>query len=302
MQVRIAWPNEQRLQESIHVQLLNATGVPIMDTFSSQDGTVTFHAVPAGSYKLKLDGAEIKDSTTDTFQIGYMEHMHMEWVHVSPKENAQQQSIAGAGPMISASELNVPPKAQSEMEKGMEAFGKGDMKKASEKLLKAVDMYPKYARAWNNLGVVRMRENDKEGARDAWQKGIEADSRFAPCYMNLARLSIMNNQMPEALTFITKGLSFDPNNVEGLSLLAKEQLLTKQYDKALISARKVHGLPHDHLADVHLIAGEALWHQGHDSEAVQEYEQYLKEYPDSPKAAVVRAAMAQIQAKQTRTN
>jgi regulator of sirC expression with transglutaminase-like and TPR domain len=56
------------------------------------------------------------------------------------------------------------------------------------------------------------------------------------------------------------------------------------------------------LADIHLIAGEALLHQNHSTEAIQEYELYLKEYPDSPNAAKVRTAMAQIQAKQTKTD
>jgi Tfp pilus assembly protein PilF len=301
LQVRLAWPNERSIEQSVHIQLLNATSVPVQDTFSRPDGTVSFRSVPAGTYRLRIDGPDIKDMVTDAFVIYPQERMHMEWVHVMPKEEAQK-NIPGGAPTISASELNVPSKAKSEMEKGMEAFSKGDLKKADERLEKAIEIYPKFARAWNNLGVVRMKENNKEGAREAFQKSIEADDKLTSGYMNLARLSMMDNNMPEAMSYITKGLTADPNNVEGLTLLAREQLLMKQYDKALITAHKVHGLPHDHLADIHLIAGEALLHQNHSTEAIQEYELYLKEYPDSPNAAKVRTAMAQIQAKQTKTD
>ena len=303
LQVRLSWPDERRLEESIHVQLLSSSNIPVQDMFSQQDGSVTFHAIPVGSYRLKLDGPDIQEMVTEPFIINTNERMHMEWVHVIPKQQADNnKNVPGAPPTISATELNVPSKAKDEMNKGMDAFSKGDLKKADEKLQSAVAIYPKYARAWNNLGVVRMKENNQEGARDAFQQCVEADDKFTPGYMNLARISMLNKNMPQAVEYINKGLSNDPNNVEGLSLLAKEQLLTGEYDKALANAHRVHTLPHDHLADVHLIAGEALLHQNRNTEAVQEFEQYLKEYPDSPNAATVRRAMAQIQAKQTKTN
>ncbi len=301
LQVRLSWPNERTLDQSVHVQLLSVSSTPVQDTFSRQDGYVTFHNVPMGTYRLRIDSPDIQEMVTDSFVINQNERMHMEWVHVSPKQQAAN-NVPGAGPMVSASELNVPDKAKSEMEKGMEFFSKGDLQKAEEKLQKAIEIYPKYARAWNNLAVVRMRGNNHDGAREAFQKCVEADDKFTPCYLNLARFSMLEHKMPEAAAFINKGLAADPNNAEGLALLAKEELLTGDYDKALASARKVHSLPHDHLADVHLIAGEALLHENRNAEAVQEYGLYLKEYPDSPNAAKVRTAMAQIQAKQTKTN
>jgi len=288
---------ERQVEESIHLQLLNSQSVPVQDTFSNRDGMVTFHNVSPGSYCIKMDGSDIKDATTDTFVIYPNDRMHMEWIHVTPKDNPQTANVPGAGPMVSASDLSLPPKAKSEMDKGMDAFAKGNFKKAEEKLEKATEIYPKYARAWNNLGVVRIRENNKDGARTAFQKSIEADSKFSSGYLNLARLSMMEKNLPEADSFINRALSFDPNNAEALVLLAKEQLDSGQYDKALLNARKVHNLPHDHWANIHLIAGQALLKENRNAEAMQEFELFLKEDPGSPNAASVRSAMAQIQAK-----
>ncbi|MGZ4813821.1 MAG: tetratricopeptide repeat protein [Terriglobales bacterium] len=206
LQVRIAWPNERPVEQAVHVQLLNTGGVPVQDTFSRPEGTVTFHLVPTGSYRLHIDGPDIKDMTTDTFLIYPQERMHMEWVHVTPKEQAEQ-NVHGGPPTISASELNTPPKAKSEMDRGMDAFSRGDLKKADEKLQKAIEIYPKYARAWNNLGVVRMKENNKDGAREAFLQCIAADDKFTSGYMNLARLSMLEKNMPEAVSYINKGLA-----------------------------------------------------------------------------------------------
>jgi Tfp pilus assembly protein PilF len=297
LQVRISWAqNERPIEESVHVQLLNAANVPVQDTFSNRDGNVTFHSVPSGNYHLRLEGPEIEETVTAAFTIYDRERMHNEWVHVVPKKDANAQNGAPGG-IVSATELNVPSKAKSEMEKGLEALQQGDLKKAKSKLEKAVEIYPKYARAWSNLGVVRMKDGDKAGAKEAFIKSTEADDKFVPGYLNQARLSMMDKESKQAEVFLNKALSIDPNNVETLALLSREELMNKQYDKALVHARKVHSLPHDHLADVHLIAGEALLHQNEDAGAVKEYEMYLKEYPDSPNAAKVRTAMAQIQAR-----
>lgn len=298
VRVRVAWPNERPVEDNtVHVQLVTAGGVPLSETFCDRDGYVTFHAVPPGNYHLKLDGPNIKDTSTDTFQIGFQERMHMEWVHVAPKEDAKNANVPGAAPMVSASELRVPPKARNELDKGLEAFAKGDLKKAEEKLRKAIEIYPQYANAYNNLGVVLMRDKDRAGAIESWQKAIEVDSKYGPPYLNMARVSMQDNKMPEAAGYINKVLEFDPNNPEALALLAKTELMTRQYDKALAHARKALAVPHQHLADLHLIAGEALLRQNQNAEAVKEYEAYLKEDPDSPNAAQVRQAMAQIQAK-----
>ena len=198
--------------------------------------------------------------------------------------------------MISASELNVPPKAKKELEKGMEAFDKGDLKKSEEHLRKAVEIYPKYARGWNNLGVILMREGDRAGAIDAWQKSIAADSKFPSGYLNMARVEMKDKKMPEAADYIARAAACDPNNPDVLALRASEELLTGQFEKALADAQRVHGMPHAHLADVHLISAEALLHMNKNADALKEYEVYLKENPDSPNAAAVRTEMAQIQA------
>ena len=56
-------------------------------------------------------------------------------------------------------------------------------------------------------------------------------------------------------------------------------------------------LYHKKYPDIHLISGQALTAQNQTARAIDEYETYLEEYPDSPQAAQVRQTMAQLQAK-----
>jgi tetratricopeptide (TPR) repeat protein len=295
IQVRLAWPSGQPVNDVIHIQLINSSGIPIANTFS-RDGMAEFRSQKFGTYQLKLDSPTIADALTDRFQIVPGEGMHMEWVHLTPKD---PNAAAGGKPQgqISAAEMNVPDKARKEMEKGMELLDKNDYKEADKHFQKAVDLYPKFARAWNNIGVVRAKTGDRPGAVEAWQKAIGVDERYGSAYFNLSRVSIANKQPAEAQKLIEKGLTANPNDVEGLFLLATSQAMQGNWDQALINARKVHAGEHKRFPDVHMIAAQGLAAQNQPKLAIEEYELYLKEYPDSPNAALVRQNMAQLQSK-----
>lgn len=298
LQVRITWQNERGVDDEIvHVQLLSATSTPIMDTYVNRDGQATFTSVFPGNYRLKVDGPSINETSTEVFNIGSLERSHMEWISVTPKNSPDAQAPASGEAMIAASDLNAPPKAKKELQKAMEEYSKGDLKKSEEHLRKAVEIYPKFARGWNNLGVVLMKEGDRPGAIDAWQKSVAADSKFPSGYLNLARVEMQDKKMPDAADYIAKAYACDPSNPDTLALRSSEELLTGQYDKALIDAQRAHEIGHTHAADVHLVAGEALIHMNKNADALKEYDTYLKESPDGPNTAKVRGAMAQLQAK-----
>jgi len=297
LQVRITWPDNRTVSDPVRVYLLTSTNSDVWDTFNMGDGMVIFQNVYAGRYRLKLEGDSIKEVITDVFEIDTRARSTIQWVTVQPKTPEIADATPKSGTMVSAVELNAPPKAKSEYEKGVEALAKGDLKNAAQRLEKAVEIYPKYGLAWSNLGLVRVRMKDEAGAREAWLKAIEADDKLPSAYLNLARLDLQDKKLQDAGAKIDKALHIDPTNAEGLAMLSEQQLLSGEYDKAIATARKVHSMPHEHLAQVHLICGDALQHQGKNAEALAEYELYLKEYPDSPQVAQVRAAMAQLQAR-----
>ena len=83
-----------------------------------------------------------------------------------------------------------------------------------------------------------------------------------------------------------------------LTLLAQAELLDNQPQQALANAQRVHALPdHRQFSSAHIIAGTALQKLDRPKEAVQEYELFLKESPDAPAAAQVRAAVTVLKSK-----
>ena len=218
--------------------------------------------------------------------------MHFESVSVTLTKDSP---ITGV-PTVSSEELGVPPRARDEMGKGMDAFSKGDVNSATAHIQKAIEIFPRYASAYYNLGVIYVGQGDKAAAEKQFEKSVEVNEHFVPGYLSLARLRFSSREA-EALSLLQKALTIDPNNVEGLALLARIQFDKNDFDSALATVKMAHALPHDHFAEIHLIAAEIYQKQSRNAEAIAESELYLKEYPDSPRAQQVRNAMQQIQSR-----
>ncbi len=297
IEVHVTLPNERPVPEILHVQLLSSSETAMNATYTDRDGLATFRQVRWGSYKIKVDGTMIVETVTNQFRIMDGENHHIEWIHVNLKD-PNQASGGLPGPPVSTAEMNIPEKARKEVDKGMELMEKNDSAKAIEHFQKATEIYPKYARAWNNIGAARAKGGDREGARAAWQKAVEADEHFPPAYFNLARISLAEKKPADAQQLIEKGLKTAPNSPEGLFLLADCQAEQGQFEAALATAKKVHEGEHKAYGDIHIIAAQSYLHTNQEKLAIAEYETYLKENPDSPKAASIRQKMAQLQAKQ----
>jgi tetratricopeptide (TPR) repeat protein len=295
LQIHVVWPNDHPLQEVIQLQLQNGSGVPVADGFTNTEGIAVFHSVRTGTYRLRVSGINIVETTTENITVFRNEAVHMEYVRVARRGGSPDNTAQGG--MVSATDMNIPEKARKEMDAAMDAMQKNDMAGATEHLNKAVQIYPQYARAWNNLAVIRMKAGDKTGARAAWELAIAADDKLAPAYLNLARIAISDQQLVDAEKLIEKALASDPSNASALFLMATAQAMNGQWADALVSARKVHNIAdHKHFADAHRIAAEALIQLHHPQDALAEYDAYLKENPESAHADQVREAMSRLQA------
>ncbi len=57
---------------------------------------------------------------------------------------------------------------------GQARLAQGDVGRAIEHLLRALEHDPEQSVAWQWLGQARLQQDDRSGAAQAWQRGIEA--------------------------------------------------------------------------------------------------------------------------------
>jgi tetratricopeptide (TPR) repeat protein len=115
------------------------------------------------------------------------------------------------GLTLSATTALAPKDAAKAYQRGLEALKKNKVDDAEKEFEKAVDLYPKFAAAWFQLGDVHERFAHMEEARYAYAQSIAADSKFIHPYERLYLLGFKESKWPEVADNSDRVLHLDPN-------------------------------------------------------------------------------------------
>ena len=285
--VRVRTSDERSIEAPIQVDVLSPQGllatVHIVGAEPAQ-----FRVTNGKTYRLTVSGEGIETITTPYFEINPLELVHTETVHVKP-ENQKTGESTPASPTISVSEMSIPKRASTEMNKGLEAYSKGDMKKAAAHCEKAIAEYSRYARAYEMLGVIAIKDSNRIKARELFSKSIQADGTFLPAYMDLARMDVQDQDYAESESLLAKVIAANPSMAEAVALLATTEFANKEYDKALVDVQRTHALrDHQQFAEVHIMAGKVLSMQNRREAAIVQFQLFLTEKPGRPQGESVR--------------
>ena len=297
LSVSVRSGDERSIDAPFQVEVHSARGLlATVHIFGAEPAQ--FHVQNGKTYSLRVTGNGFETVTTAYFEINPLEMIHTEIVHVKPESQKNGESPSGSL-TISVSEMNIPKKASAEMNKGLEAYSKGDMEKAAAHFEKAIAEYPRYARAYDKLGAIAMKSSDRAKARELFGKSIQADEAFLPAYVDLARLDLQDQDYAESESLLGKALALNPSMVEATALLATTEFANKEYDKALADVQRTHGLAnHEQFAEVHIMAGKVLAVQNRRAAAIEQFQLFLIEKPDSAQGESVRKTLASLEAGQ----
>jgi tetratricopeptide (TPR) repeat protein len=298
LSVRVLASDERNIEAQLQVQLLSSQGV--LASVQTQGGdSAQFRVTNGRTYRLTVSGTGIETVTTPYFKIEALEQTHVEIVHVKAANQKPAAESTPGSPTISVSEMNIPRKASVEMNKGLDAYAKGDMDKAAAHFERAITEYPRYARAYEMLGVIAIKRSNRVKAREFFSKALQMDATFCPAYVDLARMNLQDQNYAESESLLAKAMAVNPSMPDALALLATTEFANKEYDKALADVQRTHALRnHEPFAEVHIMAGKVLRMQNHPEEAIAQFQLFLQEKPDSPEGESVRAAIASLQAGQ----
>lgn len=299
LSVGVRTNDERSIETQIQVEVLSTQGVAIATAHIVGAEPAQFRVNNGKTYRLRVSGNGIETITTAYFGINALELIHSETVHVKAASlNPDGESTPGS-PTISVVELNAPRRASAEMNKGLDAYAKGDMEKAAAHFEKAIAAYPRYARAYDMLGAIAIKSSNRGKARELFTKSMQADAAFSAAYVDLARMDLQDQDYAASESLLARAIAVNPSMPDAVALLATTEFANKEYDKALADVQRTHALPlHEQFAEVHLMAGKVLRMQNHPQAAMVQFQMFLKEKPDSPQAEGVRQALASLMAQQ----
>jgi tetratricopeptide (TPR) repeat protein len=294
LSVHVRTLDERNIETPVQVEVLSPQGVVATASIAG-DQAAEFQVTSGKNFRLKVTGSNIESVTTSFIVIQSLENTHSEIIHVKVLNQDEGQTTPAGSATVSMSEMGAPKKAVGEMKKGLDAYSHAEITQAQAHFEKAVAEYPRYALAYDMLGVIAVREPDRPKARELFSRSIQTDSTFFPAYVDLARLDLQDKQYAESESLLGKAISLNPSAPDAVALLAATEFANKEYDKALVDVDRTHALRnHEQFAEVHLMAARVLRMQNRPNEAIIQFQLFLKEKPNSPEGESARRALASL--------
>jgi len=203
----------------------------------------------------------------------------------------------GDGNTVSFTSLAAPKEAAKALQRGCEAAGKEKWDEARKQFEKAVQIYPKYASAWCELGRTLEELHDESGAWNAYRRAIASDERFIPPYVEVAELELKRRDWAAAIEAADHVVRLDPVDFPSVYLYRSiAQFSLRNLEGAEKSARQALDLDKDHrYPAINHMLGLLLAQRGDFSAAAAHLRAYLRLAPNALDAAEAKVQLARIE-------
>jgi len=207
------------------------------------------------------------------------------------------------GLTLSATAALAPKDARKAYEHGMDLTrNKPKPAEAEKEFQKAVDLYPKYAAAWFELGRVQEKQNRVDDAKKSYAQSIAADGKYLRPYEQLYVIAFHEKNWADVLAMTDKVLRLDPYDYPAAYYYnALANMYLKHPGPAEKSARQSIAMDTQHTNPQGLYVLGIILAQKEDwAGATQYLRDYLKAAPDAKDGDLVRKQLAQMEEAQAK--
>lgn len=294
LNARVLFPDGSPCTAGTRVRLIgHGTGNPIAERFTDSSGGVEFGEVEAGNYHLAVSGDGIEETNGGNFEVDSGRSTQVQIITVRRAANSITAIVPGNA-IISIADVKIPKSAAEQFDKAVRLMSKQEWQKALERLQHALQVYPQYVQAYNNLGVVYEHLGNRESERSAFEEAVRINDHFAPAWVNLGRMAVVDRDFPYAENLLNKANALDPTDSETMLILANVELMNRHYEQAIAFSEKVHATGHASHAVAHFIAARAFESEHRIDDAESELHTFLNEEPSGARADAVRKELATI--------
>jgi tetratricopeptide (TPR) repeat protein len=193
---------------------------------------------------------------------------------------------------------DVPPAAEEEYKSAMENLAKKNNEQAIEQLKRALQIFPNYFLASQQLGLTYVEGEKYQQAISPLVKAIEVNPKATPAYtaLGIASVNLGRPDLAEDALLRARGLdnkSFRVHFYLGLALIDLNRL--DEAEKSLKEALRLGGVGKSTSARLYLASIYSK--RGQNRQAIDELEAYLRENPKAANAAGVQGAIVKLKSK-----
>ncbi|HXN24390.1 MAG TPA: tetratricopeptide repeat protein [Candidatus Dormibacteraeota bacterium] len=266
---KASWP------ESLLVEIRKSRSEPPEQIRQIAADIFEFDGVEGETYELTITNEQHDFAQRETLSIGAGSPQLIIRLdpRLDPADTVPQSLAARLEASISTRQLLIPPQAVKQLGLSEKAFHAGDTRTSIEHLQKALQIYPDYAEAHNNLGARYIALDQYDKAMAECERAIALDPNAVKPYQNLTVALALLKSYPQAEVAARRAMQLDPNSVHIRYQLGR-----------ILAAREIHtdetvGLLRQAATEIpnaRILLVQVLLKRGADDQAVAELREYLK--------------------------
>jgi superkiller protein 3 len=280
-------PDGSFIGDAVKVTLSTTRG-SLAIVFTENQGDFDFSELTPGMYIVEVEGDKQKfDVVTENVQV-FRGAPSIVTITLKPQKGSYQRGNGGREVSVTELSQRIPSRANKEFEKATEAGSLGRTDEAIAHLRKAIDVFPDFVRAHNDLGTYLLAQGKLQEAADEFKRAVSIDDKAFNPKLNLGIVLVHQQRFAEANEILSKALSLEPNSpsahlYSGLSFLGGENLDAAESELKIAYNS---GGPKFAVALFHL--GQLYMNRRQHDSALKAFEAYLATVPNANNADQVR--------------
>jgi len=290
---KVVLPGGGAVTQSLRISLETLRGVKSA-VYTDNQGAFAFRGLTPGIYSVIVDGDKLLWETTSVNVEVFPGAPSI--LTITLKEKKRSSTKTKNGDSVSAGELatDIPAKAKKEFDRASDASRDGKSDEAIAHLRKAIEYFPNYLMAHNDLGAQLLEAGKLDEAEKELRKAIEIDPKAFNPQLNLGIVLVTMRRYSEAREVLSKAQTLEPNSPPVRFYLAETFEGTNELNSAIrefTAAYDLGGPPFAvalfHLANVYVKIGNREL-------ALKLLERYVNEAPKDANVPQARRLIAQL--------
>ncbi len=274
------------LAQAARVTLLNVRGTQ-SSIYTDNQGQFEITNLAPGQYTLEIDGDRLLyEPASERVEV---RRGGPTIVTVTLKEKSTDGTSKPAAGVASVGELsNIPPKARAEFDRATKAIKAGKTDEAIAYLRRAIQAYPDFMMARNDLGAQLLEQGKLDEAAAELERALQIDPKAFNPNLNIGIVLVKQQRYAQAAEALRKAVALESTSPAahlylGLALKGVDDFDGSEQELKLAYAAG--GTPYAialfHLGDLYMKRGDRML-------ARQAFELYLRQSPNAANAAQAR--------------
>jgi len=292
---RVLMPDGAPVTEPIKVTLHVMRGEQTI-LYTDSEGMFQIENLSPGSYTVvaEADRERKYEIVSENIQV-YPRSPSIVTLYLKEKKDEKSKAKPSSD-TISAAELEqkVPAAASKEFDRATKAWKDGRPDEAVAHLQRALEIYPDYLKAHNDLGTYFLSQGKLGDAATELRAAVRIDPKAFNPRLNLGIVLVQQRDFKGGAENLDSALSLDATSPSAHLYAGLANLGLKNFERAEKELSSAYELGGSQYALAQLQLGRIYMSRGENERALKAFETYLHDEPNAPNADEVRLLIAKL--------